>query len=164
MSCNELSFENVSADATPVVIIVAASTGDGDPPDNAAKFYVDLRSVWHCKELRSPPGVALRACKYGMDCGWCVEWTYGHPVASSNARHRHLTSHIGGASQLLHAVEWDLRAHRRRTQPSGRLTGVNFTILGLGDSNYTRFCHVPRSMKVCSTASVVLQSASLQHV
>ena len=44
MSCNELGFDNLSADATPVVVIVASSTGDGDPPDNAAKFYVDLRS------------------------------------------------------------------------------------------------------------------------
>ena len=53
MSCNELSFDNMSADATPVVVIVAASTGDGDPPDNAAKFYVDLRSVCIAKHLHS---------------------------------------------------------------------------------------------------------------
>ena len=67
MSCNELSFENMSADATPVVVVVAASTGDGDPPDNAAKFYVDLRSVWHCPVFFK---VWFRQCGHAS-----IEWS-----------------------------------------------------------------------------------------
>jgi len=40
---NEFGFENLSADKTPLVVLVSSSTGDGDPPDNAAKFYMALR-------------------------------------------------------------------------------------------------------------------------
>lgn len=43
MSCNELSFEGMSAEKTPVVVMVASSTGDGDSPDNAAKFYARIK-------------------------------------------------------------------------------------------------------------------------
>jgi NADPH-ferrihemoprotein reductase len=77
MSMNELGFENLSAAKTPLVVVVASSTGDGDPPDNAAAAYVAMKKSW----------------------------------------------------------------------PSDRLAGVKFTVLGLGDSNYTRFMHVPRGIK-----------------
>jgi Flavodoxin len=73
LSCNELGFDGLSALATPVLVVVASSTGDGDPPDNAARFVATLK---------------------------------------------------------------------RRSQPAGVLAGVRFTVLGLGDSNYTRFCAV----------------------
>lgn len=33
----------VSSPAPTLVIIVAASTGDGDPPDNSASFYAHMR-------------------------------------------------------------------------------------------------------------------------
>lgn len=78
-SMNEHGFPSVSPTRSPYLIVVAASTGDGDPPDNAAAFYVALR-------------------KKGSDA----------------------------------------------EKP---LTGVRFTVLGLGDSNYTRFMYVPRVIK-----------------
>jgi NADPH-ferrihemoprotein reductase len=77
MSMNELGFENLTAAKTPLVVVVASSTGDGDPPDNAAAAYVAMKKSW----------------------------------------------------------------------PSDRLAGVKFTVLGLGDSNYTRYMHVPRGIK-----------------
>lgn len=77
MSFNELGFDNLSAAKTPLVVCVASSTGDGDPPDNAAAALLALKKSW----------------------------------------------------------------------PSNRLAGVKFTVLGLGDSNYTRFMHVPRAIK-----------------
>jgi hypothetical protein len=47
MSCNELGFEDLAAaaakGAAPVVVFVASSTGDGDSPDNAAKFFATLK-------------------------------------------------------------------------------------------------------------------------
>lgn len=53
MSCNELGWENLSAKKTPVIVLVASSTGDGDPPDNAAKFYVTMKCVLDCYFLPS---------------------------------------------------------------------------------------------------------------
>jgi len=73
---NEFGFENLTPEKAPVVVIVASSTGDGDPPDNAAKFLVTLK---------------------------------------------------------------------RKTNPAGMLKGIKYTCLGLGDSNYTRFCAVPKA-------------------
>ena len=52
MSCNELSFEGMSAEKTPVVVIVASSTGEGDSPDNAAKFYAQIKCA---PEITTPP-------------------------------------------------------------------------------------------------------------
>lgn len=43
MSCNELGWEGLSAEKTPLVVLVASSTGDGDPPDNAAKFFATMK-------------------------------------------------------------------------------------------------------------------------
>ena len=45
MSLNELGFEDVQAGKAKLLVLVAASTGDGDPPDNAAKFYATMRCV-----------------------------------------------------------------------------------------------------------------------
>lgn len=77
MSLNEVGFANVSAAKTPVIVAVASSTGDGDPPDNAAHFWVAIK----------------------------------------------------------------------RSLPADHLQGVHYTVLGLGDSNYTRFMHVPRTLR-----------------
>jgi len=40
---NDLPFDTFSAETHPVVVLVSASTGDGDPPDSAARFWVALR-------------------------------------------------------------------------------------------------------------------------
>ncbi len=79
-SMNEHGFPSLSPTRSPYLIVVASSTGDGDPPDNAAAFYLALRKK-----------------------------------GSADAE-----------------------------KP---LTGVRFTLLGLGDSNYTRFMYVPRGIK-----------------
>ena len=42
-SLNEIGFEALAEKKSPVLIIVASSTGDGDAPDNAAKFYATMR-------------------------------------------------------------------------------------------------------------------------
>lgn len=77
---NELGLVgDLSKEKTPVIIWVASSTGDGEAPDNAMKFYNDLRN--------------------------------------------------------------------KNRNELGALEGIKFTGLGLGDSNYTRFMHVPRVVK-----------------
>lgn len=76
-SLNELGFSNFDSAKVPLLVLVSSSTGDGDPPDNASAFWLQLR----------------------------------------------------------------------KKQPDGFLKGMKFTILGLGDSNYTRFMHVPRTLK-----------------
>lgn len=45
MSMNECGVDALAATPRPIVIVVASSTGDGDPPDNAAKAFVQLRYV-----------------------------------------------------------------------------------------------------------------------
>jgi sulfite reductase alpha subunit-like flavoprotein len=77
MSFNELGYQNMSAEKTPLLVVVVSSTGDGDPPDNATAFYMSLR----------------------------------------------------------------------KQHEAGALSGVQYTVLGLGDSNYTRFMHVPRVVR-----------------
>ncbi|KAL4447522.1 hypothetical protein ABPG75_004741 [Micractinium tetrahymenae] len=42
-SMNEFGFDNLNAKEAPLLVYVASSTGDGDAPDNAAKFYATLR-------------------------------------------------------------------------------------------------------------------------
>lgn len=77
MSFNELGLDNLTAAKTPLVVFIASSTGDGDPPDNAATAYVAMKKQW----------------------------------------------------------------------PKDKLAGIRYTVLGLGDSNYTRFMHVSRTLK-----------------
>jgi NADPH-ferrihemoprotein reductase len=79
VSFNQLSWPRVGATETPILIVVASSTGDGEPPDNAAVAYVAMRK---------------------------------------------------GGQEL-----------------KARLKGVRATVLGLGDSNYTRYMAVPRAIR-----------------
>jgi NADPH-ferrihemoprotein reductase len=76
-SLDDFKFDNITPEKTPVLVIVAASTGDGDPPDNSARTLLSFR----------------------------------------------------------------------KTAGSGQLKGVKFTVMGLGDSNYTKFMEVPRTLK-----------------
>ena len=39
---NDVNIKNLRADKFPIVAFVAASTGDGDPPDNTASFYAKM--------------------------------------------------------------------------------------------------------------------------
>ncbi|KAK9807225.1 hypothetical protein WJX73_010755 [Symbiochloris irregularis] len=44
MSCNELGFEKLAKMPAPtVVVLIAASTGDGDCPDNSASFFAHMK-------------------------------------------------------------------------------------------------------------------------
>jgi sulfite reductase alpha subunit-like flavoprotein len=45
MSLNELSFEELAAGKAPILVVIASSTGEGEAPDNAAKFYATMRSA-----------------------------------------------------------------------------------------------------------------------
>jgi sulfite reductase alpha subunit-like flavoprotein len=58
MSCNELGWEGLSAEKTPLVVLVASSTGDGDPPDNAAKFFATMK----CALLSHSPCLCISQC------------------------------------------------------------------------------------------------------
>ncbi|KAG7666657.1 putative Methionine synthase reductase [Nannochloris sp. 'desiccata'] len=40
---NDFGFGNISAENTPMVVMVASSTGDGDAPDNSSKFYNEVK-------------------------------------------------------------------------------------------------------------------------
>ena len=77
-SLNALGFANLTPKDVSLLIIVASSTGDGDPPDNSANFWVQMK--------------------------------------------------------------------KKQTEEKS-LSGIRFSVLGLGDSNYTRFMHVPRTFK-----------------
>lgn len=78
MSLDEMKFENLTYEKTPVILIIVSSTGDGDPPDNAANFFRSL----------------LKGTENSM-------------------------------------------------------SNISYALLGLGDSNYTSFMHVPRTIKKC---------------
>ena len=43
LSCDELGFEALIKQRPSLVVVVASSTGDGDPPDNATKFFAAMR-------------------------------------------------------------------------------------------------------------------------
>ena len=53
-SLNEIGFENLASKKSPILVVVAASTGDGDAPDNAAKFYATMRYS-PCQKPFQPP-------------------------------------------------------------------------------------------------------------
>ncbi|KAL0038154.1 hypothetical protein WJX79_005239 [Trebouxia sp. C0005] len=78
LSFNELGMDSLMKPHKQVVVMVVSSTGEGDPPDNSARFY-------------------------------------GHS--------------------------------KRRSLSQDALRHINFTCLGLGDSNYTRYMGVPRAFK-----------------
>ncbi|XP_065882526.1 methionine synthase reductase-like isoform X2 [Dysidea avara] len=73
LHCLDQSGVKFHLEQEPVIVIVCSSTGDGDPPDNAAKFWRKLK---------------------------------------------------------------------KRTLPEDHLAKCHYTVLGLGDSNYSKFCNM----------------------
>ena len=65
MSCNELGWEGLSPKKTPVVVLVASSTGDGDPPDNAAKFFATMKCAFAWM-----PAYGIRLSDPSSGCSW----------------------------------------------------------------------------------------------
>ena len=63
LSFDELGWEHVVSEKSAVLVIVAASTGDGDAPDNAAKFFSAMRC---CLSALSRSPAALH----------CASWLY----------------------------------------------------------------------------------------
>ena len=84
---DEFGLDALTPAAVPVLVLVASSTGDGDPPDNGTRFYGQIK-----KRGRAPDA----------------------------------------------------------------LKGMRCTVLGLGDSNYTQFCRVPRALR----SSLLAQGAA----
>lgn len=74
LSMNDWAADGISASTTPIVVVIASTTGDGDCPDNSGKGLLALK---------------------------------------------------------------------RRSDP---LTGMKFSVMGLGDSNYTNFMKIPRTV------------------
>lgn len=127
---NEFGFENLSAERAPVVVMVASSTGDGDPPDNCAKFYMALRRKSNANNL-------LQVRVWQISTGW------GRPAAGGPVPTALWRAHwLSGAPAMKAA-----RPTLGLLFPPPPLQGVQFTCMGLGDSNYTRFCHVPRTLR-----------------
>lgn len=77
-SMNEFGFQNVTQENCPYIIWVVSSTGDGEAPDNASRFFTSAK---------------------------------------------------------------------KKSNNENLLSGIQFSCIGLGDSNYTRFMHVPRTLK-----------------
>lgn len=75
MCLNDWAAKGISAASSPIVVVIASTTGDGDSPDNAGKGLLALK---------------------------------------------------------------------RRSDP---LTGMKFSVMGLGDSNYTNFMKIPRTVE-----------------
>ncbi|KAK2078446.1 hypothetical protein QBZ16_003286 [Prototheca wickerhamii] len=84
---DEFGLDALTPATVPVLVLVASSTGDGDPPDNGTRFYGQIK-----KRGRAPDA----------------------------------------------------------------LKGMRCTVLGLGDSNYTQFCRVPRALR----SSLLAQGAA----
>lgn len=40
---DEFGLDALTPAAVPVLVLVSSSTGDGDPPDNAARFYGQIK-------------------------------------------------------------------------------------------------------------------------
>lgn len=64
MAFNDMDLEKLTAALHPVVVFVAASTGDGDPPDNTARFWVSLRRAG--SKGAAKPLAGVRFCSMGL--------------------------------------------------------------------------------------------------
>ena len=77
-SMDEFGFDAVRAATCPALILVASSTGDGDPPDNSARFYGAARRRAHPDGLlqgvkASPPPTHSHrpaGCPGRLAIGW----------------------------------------------------------------------------------------------
>ena len=174
MSCNELGWEKLSAATTPVVVIIASSTGDGDAPDNAARFYATMKcevprllhSSRHGSMYSSAPSGAFESRSPEAHCKSAINFILSLYRQSKDLSCKSITPAVCSGmeplatprSAFVGLQEADLVSttllqnavcsHRRRkTQEKGQLKGISLTVLGLGDSNYTRFCHVPKTFR-----------------
>lgn len=60
LSFNELGFDALTKVPAPaVVVIIAASTGDGDAPDNSATFFAHMRRRSASPSIREHPALGI---------------------------------------------------------------------------------------------------------
>lgn len=102
-----------------VVLFVVSSTGDGDPPDNAAKFYSALRKLARSATINAAALAVAAAESDAAAAAAALAAGETPPPAAAAAA-----------------------AVTPSPPPPG--LGAQYCVLGLGDQNYTRFMAVPR--------------------